>query len=168
MQAGSRPAPTRSEHKRTLVNFFRFGIELRNIKRATGDAVLAADAMVLMKIDDAIGVLHDGSVGGAGAQAAWIGAMQAAVFAHQPTESSVVGDVLIEADQVVIIPFQIRHGLVGVIENGFTKRIAVPFEAGDFAGFATDAGGDVDQFGDLIIARGVEAGNRPGVVRRWL
>jgi hypothetical protein len=89
--------------------------------------------------------------------------MEAAVFAHQPAQLAVVGDVFVEADQVVVIPFQIRHGLVGVIENRFAERVAVPFEAGDFAGFAADASGHVDELGDGVIAGGVEAWDGSGV-----
>src|SRR5580704_16134129 len=70
---------------------------------------------------------------------------------------------LVEADEVIVIPFRVRHGLVSVVENGFAKWITVPFETGDLAGFAADAGGNVDQLGDAVIARCVEAGDRTGV-----
>src|ERR1051326_7221370 len=115
--------------QRTLVDLLRFGVELWNVERTTGDAVLAADAVVLIEIDDAIRILHDCAVCRAGAQTSWIGAMHAAVLAHQPAQRSIFGDMLVEADQVVVIPRQVRHGLVGIIENGLAERIAVPFQA---------------------------------------
>src|SRR5258705_13118421 len=40
--------------QRAFVNLLRLGIELRNIERTTRDAILAADAMFLLKIDDAV------------------------------------------------------------------------------------------------------------------
>ena len=74
-----------------------------------------------------------------------IGAMHALIFPHEPTECAVLGYVLIEPDQIVVVPRQIRHGLIGVVEDSFAERIAVPFEARDFAGLAADAGRDIDQ-----------------------
>src|SRR5262249_61079303 len=41
------------------------GIHLRNVERAAGDAVAAADAVRLLEIYDTVGVLDDGAVGGA-------------------------------------------------------------------------------------------------------
>ena len=154
--------------QRALVNLLRLRIELRNIERAARHAILAADAVILLKIDDAVGVLHNGAVGRTGAQAAGIGAMQAAVLAHQPLQRAVFGDVFIEADQVVVIPLQIRHGLVSVVEKCLAERIAVPFETRDFAGFAADAGGDVDQFRDVGNRARYRAPAPVPRVRRWL
>src|SRR5579864_1477217 len=108
------------------MNLLGFRIEFGNIERTTSDAILAADAILLLEIDDSVGVLHDSTVGGAGAQAAGIGTVHALILAHEPTEGSVTGGVLIEPDQIVVIPCQIGHGLVGVIESGFAERITVP------------------------------------------
>ena len=77
MQAGSSPAPTRSEHSVHLWTFFVSGVELRNVEWTPRDAVLASDAVVLLEVDDPVGVLDDRSVRGAGFQTAGIGAMQA-------------------------------------------------------------------------------------------
>ena len=149
--------------QRTLVNLLGFVVELRNIERATGHAILAADAVFLLEIDDAVGVLHDGAVGRTRQQATWIGAVHALVLAHQPTEVAIAVHVLVEADQVVVVPRHIRHGLVGVVENGFAERIAVPFQARYFARFAADAGGDVDQLAHVVIARCIPSGDGSGV-----
>src|SRR3989440_1584035 len=48
--------------QRTLENAMGLGVHLRNVKRASGDAIAAANAIGLLEIDDAIGVLHDGAV----------------------------------------------------------------------------------------------------------
>src|SRR5229473_1735269 len=48
--------------ERALENAIGLRVHLRNVERAAGDAVAAADAVGLLKIDDAIGVLHDGPV----------------------------------------------------------------------------------------------------------
>src|SRR5262249_1408709 len=92
--------------ERALEDFLRFRIELRDVERAAGQAILAADAILLMKIDDTVGVLHDGAVGGARAQASRIGAVHALILAHQPSERAVGKLVLVEADQVVIVPLR--------------------------------------------------------------
>src|SRR5579864_6531214 len=70
--------------ERALVDFLRGRIEFRNIEGASGNAEFAADAILLLEIDDAVGVLHDGAVGGTGAQASGIGAVHALVLAHEP------------------------------------------------------------------------------------
>src|SRR5947208_1237570 len=67
--------------------------------------------------------------------------------------------VLLEQDQVPVIPARLRHGLVGVVENGLPKRQIVPFHAGDFTSFAADAGGGVDEFRDGVFALGILAGH---------
>src|SRR5579863_8541191 len=72
-----------------LVNLFRLRVEFRDVEWTAGDAVLASDAVVLLKIHNAIRVLNNGSVGWTGAQAARVGAVQAAILAHQPAESSI-------------------------------------------------------------------------------
>src|SRR5438067_8144802 len=58
--------------ERALEHLFRCGVELRDIERATRDAVLTPDAVLLLKIDDAVRVLHDSPVGRTGAQASGI------------------------------------------------------------------------------------------------
>ena len=84
MHAGSSPSLTRSEHSVHLKHLLRLRIELRDVERAAGDAIPAANAVVLLEIDDAVGVLDDGAVGGAGAPGTRVGAVHALVFAHQP------------------------------------------------------------------------------------
>src|SRR5690606_6799077 len=69
-----------------LVGLPVLGGEPRDVERATGDAVAAADAVVLVEVDDAVGVLHDGAGARAGLQAARLGAVHAAVLADQPFE----------------------------------------------------------------------------------
>src|SRR5260370_37846267 len=41
-----------------------FGVHLRDVERASRDAIAAADAIGLLEINDAIGVLHDGAADG--------------------------------------------------------------------------------------------------------
>src|SRR5258706_404656 len=69
--------------ERALEHLLCGWIEFRNIKRASTNAVAAADAILLLKIDDAIGVLHDRAVGGTGGEAAWIRTVHALIFPHQ-------------------------------------------------------------------------------------
>ena len=154
--------------QRALVNLLGIGIVLRDIEWAAGDAELAADAVLLLEIDDAIFVLHDGAVGGTGMQAAGIGAMHALMLAHQPGKAAVGVLILVELDQVPEVPFRVRHGLVGVVEVGLPERHVVPLHARYFAGLAADAGGGVDQLADLVLALGSCAGDRSGVGRDLL
>ena len=70
---------------------------------------------------------------------------------------------LIEADQVVVVPLEIRHRLIRVVEDRLAERITVPFHTRDFAGFATDAGSNIDELADVVVARSVPSGDRAGV-----
>src|SRR5579871_4301984 len=45
--------------ERALVDFFRRRIEFRHIERTSGNAELAADAVLFLKINDAVAILHD-------------------------------------------------------------------------------------------------------------
>ncbi len=152
MQAGSRPTDTRSLHSVHLKTLRDGGSEFRNVERAAGHAISAADAIRLLEIDDAVGILNDGGVRRTSREAARIGAVHALVFAHQQHHAAVGALVFVELDQVPVIPCRLRHRLVGVVKRGFGERVTVPFQAGHFAGFAADAGGGVHQLADLEFA----------------
>ena len=154
--------------KRALENAMRLRVHLRNVKRASGDAIAAADAIGLLEIDDAVGVLDDGAVRGTSRQAAGLGAVHALVLAHEPHQRAVFAFVLVEEDQVPVIPARLRHRLVGVTEDGFAERQVVPFHAGHFAGFAADAGGGVDEFADGVFTLGVFSGHASGMPGNFL
>src|SRR5258707_2730770 len=51
-------------------DFLIAGIEFWNVEWATCDAISAADAMLLLKIHNAVGVLHNGAIGGGGEEKA--------------------------------------------------------------------------------------------------
>src|SRR5207249_2173382 len=70
-----------------------------------------------LKIDDAVGVLHDSPVRGTCRQAPRLRAMHALILAHQPHQRAVFALVLVEENQVPVIPARLRHRLVGVSEN---------------------------------------------------
>src|SRR6202163_4586410 len=148
-----------------LVNALGLGIEARNIEGTTGHAEFAADAVFLVKVDDAVGVLHDGPVGWTSRQTAGVGAVHALIFAHQPLDRAIRILVLIELDEVPEIPARLGHGLVGVVEGGRGERHVVPLDACHLARFAADAGGGVDQFADLEVALHALAGRGPGMAR---
>ena len=97
-------------------------------------------------------ILDDGAVGRTGAQATGILAVHALILAHQPLKRPVVAWMLVELDQVPVVPRRRRHRLVGVVEGRLLERHVVPFDAGDFARLTTDARGDVDVLADLVFA----------------
>src|SRR6202045_892005 len=104
-----------------FINTLGFFVEFGNVEGAPGNAVAAADAIILLKIDDAVGVLHDGAVGRTGFKATRVGAVHALIFAHQPHERAVFPLVLVEQNQVPVIPAGLRHGLISVVEDSFAK-----------------------------------------------
>src|SRR5712692_10634122 len=146
-----------------LVNALGLGIEARNIEGTTGHAEFAADTVFLVKVDDAVGVLHDGAVGRTSRQASGVGAVHALIFSHQPLDRAIRILVLIELDEVPEIPARLGHGLVGVVEGGRRERQVVPLDACYFARFAADAGGSVDQFADFEVALHALAGRGSGM-----
>src|SRR6266403_70702 len=75
----------------------------------------------------------------------------------------VFGFIFVEENQVPVITPRLRHGLIGIVENGFAERQVVPLHARHFARFAANAGGGVDEFADFIFALRVLAGNGPRV-----
>lgn len=135
--------------QRALENLMRLRTEFWNIERAPRDAVAATDAVLFLKIHDAVGVLHDGAVGGTCRQTARIFAVHALIFAHQQHHAAVGALVFIEFDQVPVIPRRFRHGLVGVVKSRLAERVTVPFQARHFARFAPNARGGIHQLANL-------------------
>src|SRR6202049_4512895 len=62
---GLKPGTHAIRAERALVNLLGFLVELRNVERTAGQAVLATDTILLLEIDDAVGILNDRSIGGA-------------------------------------------------------------------------------------------------------
>src|SRR5438876_6681022 len=135
----------------TLVDLLGSGIEFRNVEGTSGDAVSAADAAVLLEINDAVRVLHDGAVGGTGREASRVGAMHALILTHQPHHRSVFLGLLVELDQVPEIPLRGGHRLVSVVKSRLRVRKVVRFLAVNLAGLAVDACGSVNKFADLVL-----------------
>lgn len=65
-------------------------VEPGHVERATRNAVAAADTLLRLEIDDAVGVLNNGTCRRTGFQAAGIGAVHAAIFANQPGQLAVL------------------------------------------------------------------------------
>ena len=89
--------------------------------------------------------------------------MHALIFAHQQHHAAVVALVLVELDQVPVVPLRLRHGLVAVVEVGLAEAVSVPFQTGDFARFAANAGCGIDHLADLLGTLHVRARHRPGM-----
>ncbi len=75
--------------ERALENLARRRTELRNIERASGHAVAAADAVRFLKVHDAVGVLHDGTIGRTRDQASRLRAMHALILAHEQHQAMI-------------------------------------------------------------------------------
>src|SRR5436189_3250 len=65
---GLEPLSDAVRAQRALVDLLRGRVESRDIERAPRHAVLAADAVLLLEVDDPVRVLHDCAVGRAGAK----------------------------------------------------------------------------------------------------
>jgi len=88
MHAGFQPLAHSIRAQRALINFLRAQDVNRGILNGQArDAELATDAVILIKIHNAVGVLHNCTIGWTRCQASRIGAMHALIFSHQPIES---------------------------------------------------------------------------------
>src|SRR5271167_3791680 len=85
--------------QRAFVGLFVLLGNARNVERAAGHAVAAADAVLLLKVDDAVRVLHDGARRWAGFETTGVLAVHAAVLADQPLEVALGIFVLRETHQ---------------------------------------------------------------------
>src|SRR4029077_9301304 len=81
--------PPRGVAQCALKDFARGRIEFRNVERAAGHAIPATDAICLLEIDDAVGILDDGGVRRTGCEAARVGTVHALVFAHEQHHGAV-------------------------------------------------------------------------------
>src|SRR3954469_16249655 len=160
---GLQTLPDAVRTQRALVDFLGRGIEFRNIERASGYTVLTADAVFLVEVDDPVGVLDDRPLRGTGAEAARILAVHALVLAHRPHQRAVVARMLVELDQVPVVPRRRRHRLIRVVERRLAERHVVPFDTRDLAGFAADTRGRVDVLAHLLFAVHTRARHRTGV-----
>ena len=146
---------------RALVHALGLRVELGNVEGASGHAVPAADALVLLKVDNAVGVLHDGPGRGARGEAPGLGAVHALVLAHQPVERAVLL-VLPELDQVPEVRRHVGQRLVRPhLHRGFRRQI-VPLLTGDLAGLAADARRRVDELRDRRHRTDSGCGGRRG------
>ncbi|MOA01691.1 hypothetical protein D3C78_1211120 [compost metagenome] len=134
-----------------LVGFVILLRNPRNVERATGDAVAATDAVVLVEVDDAVGVLDDRAWARTSLQATGLGAVHAAVLADQPLQVTVGIFMLGEAHQGPGLGPQVMRVIVSAVAVPHLVTQLVPFRAGDLAGLATDALGGVDQLGHLLL-----------------
>src|SRR6185437_14016249 len=116
-----------------------------DVEGAGRHAVAAADAVFLLEIHDAVGVLHDGAGGRAGLEAALVGAVHAAVLADQPFEIPFGILVLREAHQCPRAVGQVCGILVAAEVAADLIPQIVPLHARDLTGLAADALGGVDE-----------------------
>ncbi len=132
--------------------FIRFLVLLRDARHVEwtpGHAVAAADAILFLEIDDAVGVLHDRARRRTGLETAGIFAVHAAVLADQPFQVALGILVLGETHQGPRVLAQI--GRVVIVTGAGADIVAqvIPFHAGDLAGLAADALGRVDELRHL-------------------
>ena len=147
---------------RALVDLLRARVEAGDVERAAGDAVLAADALRLVEVDDPVLVLHDRARSGAGEQAAGLVAVHAAVLADQPGEVTVVEVDLGEAHQVPRVGREILVALVAAEVVRLLGLEVVPLLARHLARLAADAEVDVDELGHLVRRPGAARARRRG------
>ena len=138
-------------------------IEARNIKRTPGNAVAAADAVFLLEIDDAVGVLNNRPGGRAGFQAARLFAVHTAILADKPLQFAVLFG-LAKAHYRPGFGAEIRRIVVHADAVPHCIANVIPLGTGHLAGFTAHAGRDIDKLGDfrLIVPRAWRGSYRVG------
>src|ERR1700686_295769 len=122
--------------------------DARDVERAAGDAVPAANAVLFVKVHDTVRVLHDRARRRARFQAPGIRAVHAAVLADQPLEIALGVLVFGKAHQCPGFGAEIARVVVHTDVAADLVAQVVPFHARDLACLAADALGRVDELGD--------------------
>src|SRR5205807_10035122 len=121
-----------------------------DIERATGNTVTAADAVLLVKVHDAVAVLHDRARRGASLETAGVGAVHAAVLADQPFELALLHLHFRETHDGPGLVREVERVVVDAVIGAYLIAQVVPLHACHLAGLAADALGDVDELRDLL------------------
>src|SRR5256885_1228741 len=121
-----------------------------NIKRATGNTVTATNAVLLVKVHDAVAVLHDRARRGASLETAGVGAVHAAVLADQPFELVLLHLHLRETHHGPGLISEVERVVVDAVIGTNLIAQVVPLHARHLAGLAADALGDVYELRDLL------------------
>src|ERR1700674_5641047 len=122
--------------------------DARDIERAAGDAVPAANAVLFVEVYDSVRVLPDRARRRPGFQAPGIRAVHAAVLADQPLEIALGVLVFGKAHQCPRLGAEIARVVVHTDVAADLVAQVVPFHARDLACLAADALGRVDELGD--------------------
>ena len=145
--------------QRALVGLAVLLRDAGDVEGAAAHAVAAADAVFLMEIDDAVGVLDDGAGCRAGLEAARVGAVHAAVLADQPLELALFLHLGVAHDCPRVLR-QVDRIVVDADTLADLVAHVVPLHARHLARLAADAGGYVDKLGDLDRVPGLGRGRR--------
>ena len=137
--------------QRALRHFSRRLAELRNVERAAGRAITAADACRRIHIDDPVRILNDRSRCGTRREAARLRAVHALIFAHEPHRAAVIGCAFVEADQIPELRIELGQRLIGPFLMRGQSPEVIPFHTRGFACLAANAGGRIDVLRDHFL-----------------
>src|SRR5690554_1933048 len=133
-----------------------------NVERTTGNAVAAANAVILVEVDNTVIVLNDGAGTGAGLETARIRAVHTAVLADQPFQIAIRGFVFLKPHHGPGVLGQVRGVIVDADVPADLIPDVVPFHTCDLTGLTANAHRGVDQLGDLVVASNRRSGLSSG------
>ena len=129
----------------TFVDFFRLFLKSWNIEGAAGNAVLATNALILIKVNNSVLILNNGAWRRTGVQTAWFLAVEARILLDEPLYLSIDLN-FVKAHQEPCVRRQILVTLITPKVDGGLHLEIVPLLTGDFTALAADTTRNVDQF----------------------
>ena len=129
----------------TFVDLLRLLLKSWNIEGAPGNAVLATNALVLIKINNSVLILNNGAWRRTGVETAWFLAVKARILFDEPLYLSLDLN-FVKPHQEPRVRRQILVTLITSKVGGGLHLEIVPLLTSDLTALAADTTGNIDQF----------------------
>ena len=129
----------------TFVDFLGFLLKSWNIEGAAGNAVLATNALVLIKVNNSVLILNNGARRRTGVQTTWFLAVKAGILLNEPLYLSIDLN-FVKAHQEPCVRRQILVTLITPKVGGGLHLEIVPLFTRNLTALAADTTRNINQF----------------------
>ena len=129
----------------TFVDFLGFLLKSWNIEGAAGNAVLATNALVLIKVNNSVLILNNGVRRRTGVQTTWLLAVKARILLNEPLYLSIDLN-FVKAHQEPCVRRQILVTLITPKVGGRLHLEIVPLFTRNLTALAADTTRNINQF----------------------